>query len=51
MMGFARGQPIAPRGAETRLVFDQDGFPDDQKEHLSKGWHENYWEPIRKHLG
>jgi activator of HSP90 ATPase len=42
---------LRPEGSETRLVFDHDGFPDDQKEHLSKGWHDNYWEPIRKYLG
>ncbi len=38
-------------GEKTRLVFDHDGFPEDQKEHLATGWNENYWEPIRKHLG
>jgi activator of HSP90 ATPase len=30
----------------TRLVFDHDGFPEDMKEHLAKGWHENYWKPL-----
>jgi activator of HSP90 ATPase len=33
-------------GTGTKLVFDQDGHPDDQSEHLSKGWHSNYWEKI-----
>jgi len=35
-------------GAGTKLVFDQAGFPEDAKEHLSGGWHSNYWEKIAK---
>ena len=42
---------LRPEGDKTRLVFDHDGFADDQKEHLAKGWQENYWEPLRKYLG
>jgi activator of HSP90 ATPase len=42
---------LRAEGDQTRLVFDHDGFVEGQKEHLSKGWHENYWEPIRKYLG
>lgn len=30
-------------GQGTKLVFDHDGFPEDMKEHLSKGWETNYW--------
>jgi activator of HSP90 ATPase len=37
-------------GKGTKLVFDHDGFPEDMKEHLSQGWHANYWEKIAKHL-
>lgn len=33
-------------GNTTRLVFDHDGFPDDMKEHLAKGWQSNYWEKL-----
>ena len=42
---------LRPEGDKTRLVFDHEAFPEDQKEHLAKGWQENYWEPIRKYLG
>jgi activator of HSP90 ATPase len=37
-------------GAKTRLVFDHDGFPEGEKEHLSSGWQAQYWEPIRKYV-
>jgi activator of HSP90 ATPase len=37
-------------GSGTKLVFEQDGHPDDMTEHLSKGWHSNYWEKISKHV-
>ncbi|MFD0739405.1 SRPBCC domain-containing protein [Lysobacter koreensis] len=42
---------LAPRGAETQLVFDHTGFPEDAREHLANGWHANYWEPLRRALG
>jgi len=42
---------LRPEGPKTRLVFDHDGFPEEQKEHLAAGWQANYWEPIRKYLG
>jgi activator of HSP90 ATPase len=35
-------------GKGTKLSFDHDGFPEDQAEHLSKGWHANYWDNIAK---
>lgn len=38
-------------GKGTKLVFDHDGFPEDEKEHLAKGWKAMYWENIAKHLG
>jgi activator of HSP90 ATPase len=37
-------------GNGTKLVFDHAGFPEDAKEHLSQGWHANYWEKIAKHV-
>jgi uncharacterized protein YndB with AHSA1/START domain len=37
-------------GKGTKLVFDHDGFPEDMKEHLSQGWHANYWEKIAKNV-
>ena len=39
---------LRPDGAGTRIVFDHVGFPPDQGEHLAKGWHTNYWEPMQK---
>jgi activator of HSP90 ATPase len=38
-------------GQGTKLVFDHDGFPEDMKEHLSNGWHANYWEKLAKQPG
>jgi uncharacterized protein YndB with AHSA1/START domain len=39
---------LRPEGGGTRLVFDHDAFPDEMKEHLSKGWEENYWRALGK---
>ena len=25
---------------------DHTGYPDDEGEHLDKGWHDNYWGPL-----
>lgn len=36
--------------SETKLVFDHTGFPEEHKEHLAQGWHERYWEPMKKYL-
>ncbi len=33
-------------GAGTKLIFDHDAFPEDMKDHLSKGWQSNYWDKI-----
>ena len=35
----------------SRIVFDHTGFPVGQADHLSKGWYENYWQPLRELLG
>jgi len=37
---------LRAEGSGTKLVFDHDGFPDDMKEHLAKGWQSNYWEKL-----
>jgi activator of HSP90 ATPase len=42
---------LAQEGNKTRMVFDHEGFPEDMKEHLTAGWEENYWKPMRKSLG
>jgi activator of HSP90 ATPase len=39
-----------PRGAETTLVFDHIGFPVGDYDHLDWGWHNHYWEPLKKFL-
>lgn len=35
---------------ETRLVFDHTGFPKEHLGHLEQGWHDRYWEPLKKYL-
>jgi activator of HSP90 ATPase len=37
-------------GTGTKLTFDHRGFPRGAGHHLSIGWYENYWEPLRKYL-
>jgi activator of HSP90 ATPase len=32
----------------TKLVFDQHGAPEGDVPSLSAGWHEHYWEPLKK---
>jgi len=41
---------LKPKGAETLVVFDHTGFPEDGGEHLEAGWKSNYWEPLKKFL-
>jgi activator of HSP90 ATPase len=41
---------LSGNGPDTALTFDHTGFPDEAAEHLAKGWHENYWEPMAKLL-
>lgn len=36
--------------SETKLIFDHTGYPDEHVEHLEQGWHNMYWEPIKKYL-
>ena len=38
-------------GRKTKLVFDQDGAPENEVAHLDSGWGKQYWEPLKKHLG
>src|SRR5258707_13994521 len=37
-------------GGGAKLVFDHTGFPAGAGHHLTIGWYENYWEPMRKYL-
>ena len=42
---------LKEQGAKTTILFDHTGFPKGLGEHLASGWHQNYWEPLRKYLG
>lgn len=41
---------LKDEGPKTRLIFDHQGFPENQAAHLATGWHINYWEPLTKFL-
>ena len=41
---------LSDQDANTKLIFDHAGFPNDQAQHLAEGWHVNYWEPLAKFL-
>ena len=32
------------------VVLDHTGFPAGDYDHLSAGWHEHYWDPLKKFL-
>ena len=34
----------------VRITLDHTGFPVGEREHLEKGWHENYWAPLKAAL-
>ena len=34
----------------TEISFSHSGFPAEERDHLDKGWHARYWEPLRNHL-
>ena len=38
------------QGPETRIVLDHIGFPEGKFAGLDSGWHERYWEPLKKFL-
>ena len=42
---------IAENGNSTTVSLDHGGFPEEQAEHLSAGWHENYWDKMRAITG
>jgi uncharacterized protein YndB with AHSA1/START domain len=41
---------LREEGSGTKLILDQDGFPDGNRDHLEAGWKTNYWEPLIKYL-
>jgi activator of HSP90 ATPase len=38
------------QGSGTQLVFDNIGFPDGLKEHLTIGWQQHYWDALTKYF-
>jgi len=42
---------LEPHGTGTLIRLTHAAFPSGQAQHLSQGWHANYWEPLRKALG
>ena len=38
-------------GKGTKLVFDHEGFPESEKDHLASGWRSMYWDKIAKYVG
>ena len=41
---------LTEQGADTKVIFDHTGFPAGAEDHLAIGWHENYWDPLKKYL-
>lgn len=41
---------LAPSRLGTRLTFTHALVPKDHVQHLSEGWHESYWEPLKAYL-
>ncbi|HEY1960523.1 MAG TPA: SRPBCC domain-containing protein [Polyangiaceae bacterium] len=37
---------LSPGPGGTKLVFDHEGFPEAEQEHLAAGWKSMYWEKI-----
>ncbi|MEM7339604.1 MAG: SRPBCC domain-containing protein [Actinomycetota bacterium] len=43
---------IAPEGVDSsRVTLEHVGFPDDELDHLTQGWIDNYWNPMRALVG
>lgn len=36
--------------SQTRIIFDHAGYPEEHHNHLEPGWHNKYWQPLRKYL-
>ncbi len=41
---------LKPRESETTVVLDHTGFPEGEFDHLEWGWHNHYWDPLKKFL-
>jgi activator of HSP90 ATPase len=41
---------LEPQGGKTKLTFTQHGVPDEDAPHITNGWQEKYWKPLRAYL-
>jgi activator of HSP90 ATPase len=41
---------LRPNGASSMLILDHTSFPQGGFDHLSLGWNEHYWTPLKKYL-
>ncbi len=41
---------LKPQGSGTIVAVDHKGFPQGDFDHLESGWHEHYWNPLKKFL-
>ncbi len=41
---------LSADGDKTRLVFTQEGVPEQVAKHIDEGWKKMYWEPLHKYL-
>ncbi|MGC2333889.1 MAG: SRPBCC family protein [Candidatus Acidiferrales bacterium] len=39
-----------PQGSQTTVILDHTGFPAGKFAGLDSGWHEHYWEPLKKYF-
>jgi activator of HSP90 ATPase len=37
-----------PQSSQTKVILDHTGFPEGKFAGLDSGWHEHYWEPLKK---
>ena len=41
---------LKEEGSQTKVVLDHTGFPEGKFGDLDSGWHERYWDPLKKFL-
>jgi activator of HSP90 ATPase len=41
---------LQKKDSQTTLILDHTGFPEGDFASLDSGWHERYWEPLKKYL-
>jgi activator of HSP90 ATPase len=42
---------LRPGVSGTLVVLEHKGFPEGDFDHLEWGWHQHYWEPLKKYFG